>query len=212
MGQSKAYQCLPDVIPVFPLMGALLLPHAELPLNIFEPRYIEMIDDALRTNRLVGMAQPRCQRDDNHDQTPLYDVGCVGKIVSFEELDDGCYQIILRGQSRFRIREELGTTTGYRKIQVDWAEFSTDRQRTSCFGFKQKGLFEILEAYFRQHGLAPCWDMFDEASDERVISALSMVCPFDPREKQALLEAMDCKTRGELLLTMLKMDIHTKCV
>ena len=214
MGQAKAYVRFPEIIPVFPLTGALLLPHAELPLNIFEPRYIDMVNDALRTERLIGMVQPKRKEEEasGNRKTPLYQVGCVGKITSFAEMEGGTYHITLRGLSRFRILEELETTTDYRRARVDWAEFTGDQTRTACFGFKQKDLFDILQKYFHLQGLVPCWEIFEEASDERVIAALSMVCPFDPREKQALLEAMDCKTRGALLLTMLQMEIHTKVI
>ncbi len=199
---------LPQSLPIFPLTGALLLPHAQLPLNIFEPRYVEMVDDALREHRMVGMVQTHpCA-----EGCRLYDVGCAGRIISFEEAEDGRYLITLLGLSRFRIQEELKCNSLYRRVVPDWKEFSRDLESTCCFGFKKDDFFQVLKAYFQQQGIEMHWDILYEAPDEKIISALSMICPFEPNEKQALLEAPCCEARGEILKAMLEIEIHKKTI
>lgn len=200
---------LPETLPIFPLTGALLLPHAQLPLNIFEPRYLEMIDDALREHRMIGMVQTHNAED---GCSKLYDVGCAGRIVSFDETEDGRYLITLLGLSRFRIKEEVKSKSLYRRIAAEWTEFGTDLQATCCFGFKKDDFFEILKEYFQRQDIEMNWDILYEAPDEKIISALSMICPFEPSEKQALLEAPCCKTRGEVLKAMLEIEIHKKII
>tara|TARA_B100002019_G_C21202330_1_gene564721 strand:+ start:227 stop:850 length:624 start_codon:yes stop_codon:yes gene_type:complete len=192
---------LPDELPIFPLSGALLLPRALLPLNIFEQRYIQMIDDALREQRIIGMVQPQ-----NTDG--LYSTGCAGRIISFEETEGGRYLISLKGISRFKIINELDGHTPYRRAEVSWNEYTSDMQKQDCPGFKKEKFLTLLEKYFDFHGLSADWELIKNTPDEKLISALSMICPFDNREKQALLEASCCESRADLMTTLLEMAQH----
>lgn len=199
---------LPETLPIFPLTGALLLPHAQLPLNIFEPRYLEMVDDALREHRMIGMVQTHtCE-----EGCKLYEVGCAGRIISFDETEDGRYLITLLGLSRFRIKEELKTQKLYRRVATTWKEFSKDMEATHCFGYKKEDFFKVLKEYFQHQEIEMNWEVLYEAPDEKIISALSMICPLEPSEKQALLEAPCCKSRGEILKAMLEIEIHKKVI
>lgn len=197
---------LPPTLPIFPLSGALLLPRSQLPLNIFEPRYLEMVDDALRSCRLIGMVQPS---DEKHGINGLYKIGCAGRICSFQETQDGGYVISLYGVCRFRIEEELPSITQFRRIRANWQSFEQDLEGTDCFGFKRDRFFELLEEYFEQNDLEIDWAILSKTPDERLISALSMICPFEASEKQALLEADNCQKRGDLLMSMLEMAIYS---
>lgn len=204
--QAQKIAHLPTTLPLFPLTGALLLPHAQLPLNIFEPRYLDMVNDALRTDRMIGMVQSHeCESG-----TKLYNIGCAGKITSFDETEDGRYLITLTGLNRFRITQEMDTMTKYRRAKVDWSDFKNDTDRTSCFGFKKDLFFHVLQEYFDRQNFEMDFELLYDAPDEKIISALSMICPFEPSEKQALLEAPCCKTRGEILQAMLEIEIHKK--
>lgn len=198
---------LPQTIPVFPLSGALLLPRGQLPLNIFEPRYLAMVDDALRSgDRLIGMIQPK----EGADPPPLYDIGCAGKITTFQETGDGRYIIALRGICRFNVQEELETTRGYRRVSAEWSKFLSDKESSPCYGFKRAELFQALESYFEVNDLQIDWDVLEATPDEALIAALAMICPFTSAEKQALLEADSCQARGDLLQAMLEIAIHEK--
>ncbi len=195
---------LPGTIPVFPLPGVLLLPRGELPLNIFEPRYVAMVEDALqRPDRLIGMIQPRAQGDGE-----LFSTGCAGRITSFEELDDGRYMIVLTGVSRFDVLRETEPKRGYRNMAVDWARYAHDLQAQTCLNLDRSHLKAMMKSYFDQQGLSCSWDAVDEASDDKLITALAMICPFAAKEKQALLEAPCCHTRATMFLTMLEMAIR----
>ncbi len=204
--QAHKQAKLPATLPLFPLTGALLLPHAQLPLNIFEPRYLDMVNDALRTDRLIGMVQTH----DADGAARLYGIGCAGRITSFDETEDGRYLITLTGQSRFRISQEMDSMTKYRRAKVEWSEFSDDFSYTGCFGFKKDVFFSVLKEYFERQNLDMDFDILYDAPDEKIISALSMICPFEPSEKQALLEAPCCKSRGDILQAMLEIEIHQK--
>lgn len=211
--RKSAHPDLPDHLPVFPLTGVLLLPRGDLPLNIFEPRYIKMVDDALKAERLIGIIQPR--RDakaakENGSLAPLYQTGCAGRITSFSETGDGGYLITLTGVSRFRMDKELAAMRGYRCIRPDWAPFIEDRKPIDDLGLDRKVLKALLSEYFQQNGLSCEWDIIDRAPDERLVNCLAMICPFDPGEKQALLEAPCCHQRAERFITMLKMAVHAK--
>ncbi len=206
MGQTT--KPLPLTLPIFPLTGALLLPHSQLPLNIFEPRYIDMIDDALREDRMIGMIQ--CHECEGESR--LYNIGCAGRIIAFDETEEGHYLITLLGKSRFRIREEIDVETKYRRVKPDWSEFEKDSEKTGCFGFKKDDFFNILKEYFNRQNMDMDWEVLYEASDERIISALSMICPFESSEKQALLEAPCCESRGEILKAMFEIEIHKKLI
>lgn len=192
---------LPDTLPVFPLPGVLLLPRGQLPLNIFEPPYIAMVDDALKTNRLIGMIQPRT--DDS-----LYETGCAGKITSFSETDDGRYLITLTGLSRYKIGNEIEQQNGYRRIQPDWEPFTHDFEEIDCLDLDRAALKNMLSTYFDAQDLQCDMDSIDTAPDEKLITCLSMICPFDTGEKQALLEAKCCRERAQKFMALLKMAVH----
>lgn len=196
---------LPDTIPVFPLPGALLLPRARLPLHIFEPRYLAMLDDALKTShRLIGMVQPRDVPDGNAAR--LHSIGCAGRLTQFSETEDGRYMITLTGVSRFRIARELPDGfTPYRRVEVNWDGFARDLGGAEKdAGFNREGFLHLLERYFAAQQLSTDWNSMKEAEDELLINSLSMLCPFNPEDKQALLEAPSLVTRRETLVTLIE--------
>ena len=201
---------LPTEFPVFPLGGALLLPQGKLPLNIFEPRYRAMVEDALAAGRVIGMVQP----DENRPQTPsgpaLYKVGCLGRLSSFSETDDGRYLITLTGMVRFAISVELEMQRGYRRVRADLARFRDDLDdRPSEAAIDREALTRALRGYFNARGFDANWDAIDELPDDALVVTLAMVCPFDPVEKQALLEAPKSTDLASTLLTLLQMGAHT---
>ncbi len=197
---------LPGRLPVFPLSGVLLLPRGNLPLNIFEPRYLAMVDDALKTDRLIGMIQPR--DSDEKGAVSLFDTGCAGRITSFAEQDDGRYLITLTGICRFRISCEIEPVSGYRRIEPDWSAFRDDFKPLDSLDLDRPLLKKMLGDYFDLQGLSCDWDAVDGTPDERLITCLSMICPFEPGEKQALLEAVCGRERAIKFMTMLKMALH----
>ena len=206
---KNAPVALPQEIPIFPLAGVLLLPRGQLPLNIFEPRYLAMTEEALRTNRMIGVVQPRdFNLSLSSDRSALFNTGCAGKITSFEETDDGRYLITLTGISRFHIADELPLHNGYRRARADWNAFTGDLESHECLGIDRNHLKDLLRSYFNMEGLSCSWDSIDGASDDKLITALSMICPLDPGEKQALLEAACCRTRAKMFMTMLEMAVH----
>lgn len=194
---------LPKILPVFPLPGALLLPRARLPLHIFEPRYLAMLEDALKTpQRLIGMIQPH---GGNMDAKSLQAIGCAGRVSAFSETDDGRYMITLAGVSRFRLVKEVEGFTPYRRCEVSWAGFERDLGPTeSDAGFNRDRFFELLSRYFDAEELQTDWSSLKEAEDELLINSLSMLCPFEPEDKQALLEAPSLETRRETLVTLIE--------
>ena len=197
----------PSVIPVFPLPGALLLPRGRMPLNIFEPRYLVMIDDAMKTeHRLIGMIQPTGEREDKRRK--LFDVGCAGRITTLSETDDGRYLIGLSGVSRFRVVQEVEGFAPYRQAQVEWDEFVLDTKTPCQDGddFDREAFLAIVERYFRAKSLDTDWDAFGKASEETIVNALCMICPFTEQEKQALLEAEDLSERRKALDILLTID------
>ena len=192
---------LPAVLPLFPLKGVLLLPGGQLPLHIFEDRYKSMINDALQGDRMIGMIQ---YRDDNGG---LYDIGCAGKIQAFEETDDGRFYVTLGGVSRFRGSEGLPLEKGYRRAKADWASYMRDTNLANCLDLDRNRLNALLGDYFSQQEMSCDWNAVTQASDQKLITCLSMICPFDAGEKQALLEADSCHTRAEIFMTMLEMAV-----
>lgn len=201
-------QNAPDVLPVFPLPGALLLPRGRLPLNIFEPRYLAMIDDALKTeHRLIGMAQPRCS-ETRKTGRELYDVGCAGRIVTFSETDDGRYLIALNGISRFRIVEEVEGFQPYRRVTPNWDDYAPDWKRPMAedLDFDKEKFLGLVNRYFQAKNLDTDWDALKQAEEETIVNALSMMCPFSESEKQALLEAEDLRARRNTLAALLEID------
>lgn len=204
--EEPVVQPLPAIIPVFPLSGVLLLPRGRLPLNIFEPRYVAMIDDALGApERLVGMIQPL--EGATGDNPPLYPVGCVGRITNFSENEDGRYRylITLTGVSRFTIVEELEGRRGYRRMRVDYAPWSGDREAKRAVGLDRPRLLATLKRYFTASDISADWDAIGETPDDRLVTTLAMVCPFSPTEKQALLEARDPCERARTLVALMEM-------
>ena len=197
------YEELPQTLPIFPLHGVLLLPGGNLPLNIFEKRYLAMFDDALRDNRLIGIIQPRVT-----GAPELYSVGCAGRITAFEETPDGRYEIKLKGISRFRFEDELEQVSGYRRVAPMWDEFGDDTdQEKKCLGVKREKLKKLLKKYFEREGMNCDWQAVDEVGDGKLMTCLSMTCPFEPVEKQALLEEKCCKKRSEMFMTLLEMEV-----
>lgn len=198
---------LPEVIAVFPLPGALLLPRGRLPLHIFEPRYLAMIDDCLKTpHRLIGMIQPRGTPT---GEARLQAIGCAGRLTGFAETDDGRYMITLTGLSRFRIREEVEGFTPYRRMQVDWGSFGRDLGPLEADpDFRRDAFLPVLRRFFEARDLSTDWDAMVEAEPEMLINALSMLCPFGPEDKQALLEAPSLRTRRETLVTLIEFALH----
>jgi|SRR5947207_6219729 len=205
---------LPDVLPIFPLTGVLLLPRGRLPLNIFEPRYLAMTRDALAGERMIGMVQPSEPGAAPPGMSPpgiagmnppVYPVGCAGRMTQFSETDDGRYLITLTGLSRFRIREELPLLSGYRRVAPDWEPFADDRRRPEEPGFDRERLLRGLRGYFAQRKIQADFDAIDKAPGEYLVTSLSMACPFAPSEKQALLEAADLDARAELLTALVEM-------
>jgi uncharacterized protein len=195
---------LPDVLPIFPLVGVLLLPRARLPLNIFEPRYLAMTRDALGGERLIGMIQPSDPTIGGMNP-PVYPVGCAGRITQFSETDDGRFLITLTGVSRFRIIEELPLLSGYRRAIPDWKPFETDREIPDAPQFDRARLVRGLKTFFGQRQLSADWNAIEKAPAEQLIASIAMACPFAPSEKQALLEAADLEERATLLTGLVEM-------
>jgi Lon protease-like protein len=200
---------LPDTIPVFPLPGALLLPRARLPLHIFEPRYLQMLDDCMKTKaRLIGMIQPR--EVPGSEEKRLHAIGCAGRLTGFSETEDGRYMITLSGISRFRVKEEVTGFTPYRRCNVDWQAFARDLgPEESDKDFDRKAFLEVLGRYFQANNLASDWSSLKEADPELLINSLSMLCPFSPEDKQALLEAPSLSTRRETLVTLIEFALRS---
>ena len=199
---------LPRDLPLFPLSGALLLPHGHLPLNIFEPRYLNLVEDTLGRGRFRGMVQPRTpQADPVPDDAALYPVGCVGRIVSFEETETGHLFIALRGLSRFSIEGELDPEKGYRRARVDYRAYGADlHDDPGAIGDRPR-LIAAVRRFFDQNDIEVDWEAIDEAADETLITSLAMICPFAPREKQALLESPGVTERADLLTTLIEMAL-----
>lgn len=197
---------LSATIPIFPLSGVLLLPRGLLPLNIFEPRYINLVDDALSSDRLIGMVQPRDERAAG-PAPRVYPTGCAGRISSFDETDDGRYLITLTGVCRFRLDSELPIERGYRRVRADWHPFAGDLLEETDPGLDRERLLAKLGEYLDRHGMAANWEAIKQASDERLVTSLAMICPFEACEKQALLEAGTLAERAALLTTLIEMAV-----
>lgn len=199
---------LPDTIAVFPLPGALLLPRARLPLHIFEPRYLAMLDDCLKTpGRLIGMIQPLGTPG---GEKRLASIGCAGRLTQFSETDDGRYMITLTGVTRFRLRQEVeGGFTPYRRCLVDWAPFARDLgPEEDDPAFERAGFLALLGRYLAARRLGTDWDNLKEADPELLVNALSMLLPFSPEDRQALLEAPSLVTRRETLVTLIEFALR----
>ncbi|MCA8878576.1 MAG: LON peptidase substrate-binding domain-containing protein [Rhodobacteraceae bacterium] len=195
---------LPATVALFPLPGALLLPRARLPLHIFEPRYLAMIDDMLKTpHRLIGMIQPR-QVPQGAAQR-LHGIGCAGRVTAFSETEDRRYLITLTGISRFRLCHEVAGFTPYLRAEVSWEGFGGDLGSATCdAAFDRPAFLDLLSRYLAARKLSTDWDGLKDAEDELLINSLSMLCPFAPEDKQALLEAPSLSTRRETLVTLME--------
>jgi Lon protease-like protein len=196
---------LPEVVPVFPLDGALLLPRGGLPLNIFEPRYLNMVDDAMAGDRLIGMVQTRPGGDRSHPE--LAAIGCVGRITSYAETPDGRYLITLTGVCRFEVDAELPVQTPYRQVRAGFAAFERDlRPEPDAPAFGRPRLLRALKGYLDRRSLEVNWEAAEAAPAEALINSLAMALPFDPPEKQALLEAATLAEREQALVALLEID------
>lgn len=197
---------IPDTIPVFPLTGALLLPGGQLPLNIFEPRYLEMINDAMRSEKLIGMVQPRQGNEQNEDGSPcLSDVGCIGRITTFQETGDGRLHISLSGICRFNVIEELAVNTGYRQCKIE--VFENDlAEMSEGDDVDRDAVLLAFKNYLNANNMDADWETVNHADTETLITALCMMSPYSPVEKQALLEAPTLKDRADTLIAI--SEIH----
>ncbi len=200
---------LPGVIPVFPLPGALLLPRGQMPLNIFEPRYLAMIDDSLRDgHRLIGMIQPDATQKGPADKPPLYKIGCAGRITQLAESGDGRYLLELTGVARFQIEEELKALTQYRQCRVTFAPFADDFiARKGEDEVDRTELIAALHDFLDANNLKADWEDIEDAPNEALVNALAMMSPYGAPEKQALLEAPDLKTRAEILVAVTEIEL-----
>ena len=203
---------LPEVIPVFPLPGALLLPRGQMPLNIFEPRYLAMVDDTFRDgHRLIGMIQPDVTHSHNEERPALFRVGCVGRITQLAESGDGRYILELTGVSRFKVVEEMTVLTAYRQCKVDYFPFIDDfTARKGEDAVDREALLEVLTDFLKANNLKVDWEGVESAPNEALVNALAMMSPYGPAEKQAMLEAPDLKTRAEILIAVTEMDLAKK--
>jgi uncharacterized protein len=201
---------LPDIIPVFPLPGALLLPRGQMPLNIFEPRYLAMIDDCLRSGRrLIGMIQPDpAHPGADQDRPHLFGVGCVGRMTQFAESGDGRYLIQLTGVARFRVEGELAVDTPYRQCRVSYELFIDDfTARKGEAEVDRKALLRALSAFLKANNLKADWEGIESAPNEALVNALAMMSPYGTAEKQAMLEAPDLKSRAEILIAVTEIEL-----
>jgi hypothetical protein len=196
---------LPTTLPVFPLTGAVLLPRGELPLNIFEARYLAMVDAALHGDRLIGMIQPT-EHEDKVLTPTLAKVGCAGRITGFRETDDGRILITLTGICRFEVIEELAAKTAFRQVRPDYGRFLGDLVADSATDFPRDRLLVALKSYLRRRDLKADWRSVMEAPPEILVNALAMLCPFQPAEKQALVEAQSWPERVDTLVAILEMS------
>jgi Lon protease-like protein len=195
---------LPSELGIFPLSGALLLPRGQLPLNVFEPRYLALVDDAMSGTRLIGMIQPT-EPEDKTLTPPLSAVGCVGRVTSYREADDGRYLITLSGLCRFRVAEELRPGSPFRRVKPDYAPFAADLATTPSDDFPRERLLAALKDYLSRRDLNADWQSVMSAPAETLVNALAMLCPFAPAEKQALLEAPGWPERVDTLVALLEM-------
>jgi uncharacterized protein len=201
------FEDLPATIPVFPLAGALLLPEGRMPLNIFEPRYLAMVEDALGARRLIGMIQPSDPAESSENNPALYETGCAGRIASFAETNDGRMQVTLAGVCRFHVLREAEGARGYRRVEADWKPFRADLEPIGEVKLDRKRLMASLRAYLKLHEMEVDWAAIEGTADAALSIVLPMSCPFEPREKQALLECATPGERGRTLITLMEMAL-----
>jgi Lon protease-like protein len=196
---------LPASLPIFPLTGVLLLPRGRLPLNVFEPRYLAMTEDAIAADRLIGIIQPSVERPTGAEP-PIYRTGCVGRITSFAE-EDHRYLITLSGICRFDVLDDRLTPRGYRRVTPHWSPYLGDFQEAPDGAADRQRLIAGLKIFFKRHGIKADWDTIADTPDERLVTSLAMICPFGPAEKQTLLQARDAAERARLLTGLIEMAI-----
>jgi len=197
-----------DIVPVFPLTGALLLPSAQMPLNIFEPRYLEMVDDAIRSNKLIGIVQPCLKSERNQTEPPkLSKIGCLGRIVAFQESGDGRYLINLAGICRYEIEEEIAVNTEYRQCRIKYFQEDLDGMDEKAADIDRQSLLSAFKAYLDVNSMDADWDSIANTDTQTLLTALCMMSPFNPAEKQALLEASDLRSRCETLIAISQVNI-----
>ncbi len=204
---DSKFEELPAELPVFPLNGVLLLPRGRLPLNIFEPRYLNMFEHALGHQRLIGIVQPQVDGQAGlsaPDGTALYRAGCAGRITSFQETTGGQIQLTLRGVSRFNIVDELPLMNGFRRARADFAPYKKDLSGEDDTPIERQRLLSDLRAYFEMENIEADWDTIKQTPDDRLVTTLAMVCPFEPHEKQALLESADLAHRCKLIIGLIE--------
>ncbi|MGB7406783.1 MAG: LON peptidase substrate-binding domain-containing protein [Pacificimonas sp.] len=198
VGDEPSLDGMPRELPIFPLGGALMLPRGNLPLNIFEPRYLEMVRDAMGGDRMIGMVQPK-------PDGSLYEIGGVGRVTQFTDSENGTFQILLGGVSRFRILDEMNGDTPYRVAIADYGDFLDDfRQPDGLAAITRASLEEVMKTYLGAEGLSADWEAVEQADDETLVNTLASACPFDPPEKQALLEAADLPRRAATLEALMR--------
>ncbi|MEH6405054.1 MAG: LON peptidase substrate-binding domain-containing protein [Sneathiella sp.] len=202
-GTTSGLEELPVILPIFPLTGALLLNTGQLPLNIFEPRYLDMVRDAMEGHRVIGLIQPLDPNDSAHEPN-LYAIGCAGKICEFSELPDGHLSITLEGICRFKVAEELNRVTKYRQIKADYSDYQHDLV-PSDMPVDRDELQSVLKHFLEFDNEEEDWGALANLADDNLVNSLSMICPFAPAEKQALLEAENVSTRSALLVSLLTM-------
>jgi len=203
-----AIEDMPTQIPVFPLAGALLLPRGQLPLNIFEPRYLTMIDKAIAGNRMIGMIQPIPEASGQGEGESLCAIGCAGRITAFAETGDDRYAVTLTGIARFRTRAEVEGGGPFRRFEVDWRPFIADFfDQVGEGGVDRNGLLSTFRSFLKANDLDADWDAVNGMTTEVLVNALSMMSPYGPAEKQALLEAPDLKTRAATLVAITEMSL-----
>ncbi len=198
-------ESLPGRFPIFPLTGALLLPGGNLPLNIFEPRYLQMVRDAMQTDGVIGMIQPSGEAGPDK-KPPLYRTGCVGTISNFRETEDGRFLITLAGVARFDVAEELSVTTPYRQVMADFERWRHDLEREPPSDSLRPGLLVALRGFFERHEIEAEWASIEAAPLGGLVTSLAMICPFEPNEKQAVLEARDLNAQARLLTALMQMS------
>jgi uncharacterized protein len=200
---------LPEIIPVFPLPGALLLPRGQMPLNIFEPRYLELVDDSLRDgHRLIGMIQPDMAHPGSDAKPNLFKIGCVGRITQIAETGDGRYLLQLTGVTRFRVEQELTVATSYRQCRVTYSPFTDDFiARKGEEAVDRTALLKALSDFLKANNLKADWEGIENAPNEALVNALAMMSPYGAAEKQAMLEAPNLKTRAEILVAVTEIEL-----
>lgn len=204
---DTTFENLPAELPLFPLNGVLLLPRGRLPLNIFEPRYLNMVEHALGHQRLIGIAQPTVDGQAGlsaPDGTPLYRVGCAGRITNFQETTGGQIQLTLRGICRFNIVDELPLMNSFRRARAEFAPYKNDFSAEDGTVIDRQRLLSDLRAYFEMENIEADWDTIQQTPDDRLVTTLAMVCPFEPHEKQALLESADLAHRCKLIIGLIE--------